>query len=97
MCMQKSAVLPWDSYNWSGDEIIPSPIIRASRPVPGTNKRYNIDIREFLTTTNNAVVHQYLDELIHGLPQDEQALFRSHSPGSFDLRTDKVVQFVSNK
>jgi hypothetical protein len=95
MCLQKSSVLAWDSWNWSGDEIIPSPIVRASRSIPGTTKRYNIDIREFLTTTNNAVVHERLDDLIHGLAPDAQALFRSHSPGSFDLRADRVVQFVS--
>ncbi len=95
MCVQKSAVMPWDSWNWSGDQIIPTPIIRASRNIPGTSKRYDIDIREFLTTTNNAVVHRHLGELIRQLSASDQALFRSHSPGSFDLRADKVVAFVS--
>src|ERR1043166_5955851 len=95
MCLQKSSVLPWDSWNWSGDEIIPSPIVRASRSIPGTSKRYNIDIREFLTTKNNAVVHQHLDDLIHALPIDQQGLFRSHSPRSFDLPADAVVRFAS--
>jgi hypothetical protein len=94
MCLQKSAVMPWDSWNWSGDEIIPTPIILASRTIPGTSKRYNIDIREFLTTTNNAVVHQALNDLIRALPQDQHGKVRSHSPGSFDLRADSVVQYV---
>ncbi len=92
MCLQKSSVLPWDSWNWSGDEIIPSPIIRASRCIPGTKRRYDTDIREFLTTTNNAVVHQCLGQLISALPHQEQAAFRSHSPKSFDLRADRVYQ-----
>lgn len=95
MCLQKSSVAPWDSWNWAGDEIIPSPIVRASRTVPGTRKRYNIDIREFLTTTNNAVVHEHLGQLIDSLPVAEQGMFRSHAPGSFDLRADRVVEFSS--
>ncbi len=95
MCLQKSSVSAWDSWNWAGDRIVPSPIILASRTLPtNPRKRYNIDIREFLTTINNAVVHDRLNELIHELPMDEQSLFRSHSRGSFDLRADRVVGFL---
>lgn len=95
MCLQTSAVKPWDSWNWSGDEIIHRPIIRASRLIPSKKKRYDIDIREFLTTRDNAVVAQALGELVAGLPAQDQALFRSHAARSFDFRADKVVQFVS--
>ena len=94
MCLQSSSVARWHSWNWSGDEIVHSPIVPASRTIPGKKKRYPIDIREFLTTTNNAVVHQSLDELIKSLPASEQSLFRSHSKGSFDFRADKVAQYV---
>jgi len=95
MCLQTSSVKPWDSWNWSGDEIIHKPIIRASRRIPSKKKRYDIDIREFLTTRDNAVVAQTLGELVAGLPAQDQALFRSHAVGSFDFRADNVVQFVS--
>jgi len=94
MCLQTSSVKPWDSWNWSGDEIIHKPIIRASRQIPGKKKRYDIDIREFLTTTDNAVVGQTLGDVIAGLRPEEQARFRSHAAGSFDFRADKLVQFV---
>lgn len=94
MCLQTSSVKPWDSWNWSGDQIIHKPIIRASRLIPSKKKRYDIDIREFLTTTDNAVVGQALGELISGLPAQDQALFRSHAAKSFDFRADKVAQFV---
>lgn len=95
MCLQSSSVLPWDSFNWAGDEIVYNPIIRASRTIPGKKKRYDIDIREFLTTRDNAVVGQALGDLINKLSPVDQALFRSHAPGSFDLRADKVVEYVS--
>lgn len=94
MCLQTSAVQPWYTWNWSGDEIVYNPIIPASRTIPGKTKRYPIDIREFLTTTNNAVVSQAVGRIIHALPASEQSLFRSHSRGSFDFRADKVAEFV---
>ena len=46
-----------------------------------------------LTTANNAVVSAKLPGLVAALPPAEQALFRSHSPRSFDFRTDKIAQF----
>jgi hypothetical protein len=94
MCLQNSSVRPWDSWNWSGDRIVPTPIVRASRSIPGRDKRYDIDIREFLTTTHNAVVNRALRRLVEDLPVDEQSFFRSHAPGSFDFRADKVAGFV---
>jgi hypothetical protein len=95
MCLQISLVKPWDSWNWDGDEIIHKPIIPASRTVPNTKKRYPIDIREFLTTTDNAVVGENLGALIQSLTPSDQALFRSHSTGGFDFRVDTVLQSFS--
>ena len=40
------------------------------------------------------MVGEKLAGLIKTLPAEEQALFRSHSRGSFDFRVDKIVQFV---
>ena len=95
MCMQVSSVRQWHSWKWSGDQIVRSPIIIASRTIPGRGqKRYPIDVREFLTTTNNAVVGRQLERIIEVLPPEEQALFRSHTSGSFDFRVDTIVRFV---
>jgi hypothetical protein len=94
MCLQISLIKPWDDWNWNGDEIVHLPIVPASRPIPGSkNKsRYNIDIREYLTTTNNAVVGERLSSIIKKLPDDDQAKFRSHSEGSFDFRADTILE-----
>ena len=93
MCFQTSLVKSWNDWNWNGDEIVHLPIVPASRPIPGfkAKKRYSIDIREYLTTTNNAVVGARLGEIIRTLPVAEQSLFRSHSRGSFDFRADTVL------
>lgn len=94
MCLQTSAVTPWHDWNWSGDEIVHDPIIPASRTIPHTNKQYPIDIREFLTTTNNAVVSQKLGELVGRLVPADQSRFRSHAQGSFDFRADAVLDYM---
>ena len=95
MCLQTSLIKPWDSWNWEGDEIVHRPIIPASRTIPNTKKRYPIDIREFLTTTDNAVVGEKLGELVQRLLPSDQACFRSRSKGSFDFRADTILQSFS--
>jgi hypothetical protein len=87
-------VKSWNDWNWNGDEIVHLPIVPASRPIPGSKikKRYPIDVREYLTTTNNAVVGERLSAIIKKLPPDAQSLFRSHSRGSFDFRADVVLE-----
>jgi hypothetical protein len=92
--MQGSAVHPWHSWNWSGDHIVHTPIVRACRTIPGRARRYDIDIRQFLTTASNAVVGRTLSKIIDALPAERQALFRSHERGSFDFRADAMVQFI---
>ena len=95
MCFQTSLVKSWDDWNWNGDEIVHLPIVPASRPIPGSQSktRYNIDIREYLTTTSNAVVGERLSAIIKALPTDgERALFRSHSKNSFDFRADMILE-----
>ena len=100
MCLQTSLVKSWHDWNWDGDEIVHLPIVPASRPIPGTKKKsqshYPIDIREYLTTTNNAVVGERLGDIIKNLPPAEQSLFRSHSRGSFDFRADTVLASFSD-
>jgi hypothetical protein len=94
MCFQVSAIKRWNSWNWNGDEIVHLPIVPASRPIPGSKskKRYPIDIREYLTTTNNAVVAERLTGIVKHLPTDAQSCFRSKSRGSFDFRADTVLE-----
>jgi hypothetical protein len=93
MCLTSSTVQSWNDWNWNGDEIIHKPIVPASRPIPGSRskKRYPIDVREYLTTLNNAVVGERLGAIIRSLPPDDQSRFRSKSRGSFDFRADTVL------
>lgn len=95
MCFTLSKVKTTGKWNWEGDEIVHEPIIRASRKVPNTATQYDIDIREFLLTKDNAVVNRELGKIIDLLPIVQQSLFRSHKKGSFDFRVQKILEYVS--
>ena len=98
MCFQTSLVKSWNDWNWNGDAIVYPPIVPASRPIPGAKikKRFSIDVREYLTTTNNAVVGERLNAIIRKLPPYDQLCFRSKSLGSFDLRADTILESFSD-
>ncbi len=85
MCLQTSLIKSWNGWNWSGDEILYRPIVPASRPIAGakTKKRYNIDVRKYLATTDNAVVVERLGDIIQQLPPAEQSLFPGQSATAF--------------
>jgi hypothetical protein len=93
--MQVNEVKPYQRWHWAGDHIVQDTVVKASRRVPGTRKRYDIDIREYLGTTGNAVVRRKLLETIGALPAKEQALFLSEQRGSFDFRADRMVEKMS--
>ena len=95
MCMQASEVKPYQRWHWAGDHIVQDTVVEASRRVPGTKQRYDIDIREYLGTTSNAVVRRKLLETIGALPAAEQAQFLSDQPGSFDFRADRMAEKMS--
>jgi hypothetical protein len=64
--------------------------------VPGKKTIYEVDIREFLLTNDNAVVRKEIDALAHNLSRDEQTLFRSRKPGSFDFRVDQILKHMGS-
>ncbi|MCL5096582.1 MAG: hypothetical protein M1608_03415, partial [Candidatus Omnitrophica bacterium] len=94
MCLQTTQVRPYQKWHWAGDEIVHDTIIPASRYVPDTRpkKRFDIDIREYLSIAGNAVVRRELRNLIDGLPADGQNRFFIGAQGNFDFRADKITQ-----
>jgi hypothetical protein len=95
MCFQTSNIVTTTRKSWDGDEIV-RPVIKAARYVPMTRKRYDIDIREFLSNASNAVVLEKCRDAMDMLPTSEaQALVRSHKPGAFDLRVRAVCNYLA--
>jgi hypothetical protein len=97
MCLQTSAVRPYQRWRWAGDEIVHDPVIPASRVVPGTSKKhYPIDIREFLTIEGNAVIRHTLHRVVRGLKATDKARFFSRRHGAFDFRARTVASYVGS-
>jgi hypothetical protein len=96
MCLRTTNVRPVNRWNWGGDLIVSDTTIRARRPNPATKRRYRVDIREFLSTSSNAILHDALDDIVAGLSPAEQALFRSRKPGAFDLRVRAVTSYLAS-
>ncbi len=101
MCFAPSNVKDLSVWNWDGDVIIHQPIVPSGRGVVGVRPRrdYDIDVREFLTTANNAVMHRVLQHDIPAYIEQEGsdlARFRARIAGSFDYRAAVITNFVSD-
>lgn len=97
MCLVSSNVRSQGQWNWDGDFIVHSPIIPASRGVPGTRvRKYPVDIRSYLSSRENAVVGEALGAIADGLSDQARALFYSRKRGAFDFRMRKVTEYVAN-
>lgn len=92
MCMQTSAVRPYQQWHWAGDEIVHRAVIPAARRPPGSRKRgYDVDIRGFLSIENNQVIREWLQASLDALDPMDQLFFHGRTPGSFDFRAHVAV------
>lgn len=91
--MRSSQVLPYQRWNWAGDEIVPNSTIPARRPIAGVKKRtsWHLDVRRYLTSSNNSVTSGVMHDIVKALPREQQDLFRSRTEGAFDFRRECVV------
>lgn len=95
MCLRPSAVRPYQKWHWAGDEIVPDPIVPASRTIPGSGlSRYPIDIREYISIEGNAVIRGEIDRLRASLRPADRLRFGSREPGAFDFRADCVMRHL---
>jgi hypothetical protein len=102
MCLTNSRVDGLRSWNWDGERIIHDSIVPSSRPVVLRQTGwYDIDVREFLVSKDNAIMRRTLErdirKFIEKLEGASWELFLARTPGSFDLRAYVVTEFVSEK
>jgi hypothetical protein len=95
MCLTHTNIKGLSQWNWDGDAIVQNPIIPASRTVPHTKISYDIDLRQFLTLSNNAVIHRTLNEIIDELNENDKKKFLSNKPGSYDYRVQIILNYIS--
>ena len=107
MCLTQSSLRRLNRWNWDGDHIVFESIVPSSRlPIGRVKGRaYDIDVREFLVSENNAVTKRVLRE---ALPEHFNALNRAtgrtvvdldaltrRGPGDFDMRAHLIASYVS--
>lgn len=99
MCLHTSPVRPYQKWNWNGSEIVHDTAIPASRKLTRKNKiikKFPVDIREFLTIENNAVISKLIGAMVKELPDDEQVKFYKNDKGNFDFRVRKCQEFMKH-
>lgn len=102
MCFADSRVHGLRRWNWDGERIIYDSIVPSSRPVVMHQEGgYDIDVREFLVTRDNAIMRRTLEQdvkkFIGELGSVSWEFFISRAPGSFDVRAYVIRQFISEK
>jgi hypothetical protein len=95
MCMQSSNVRPYQKWRWAGDQIFHDTIVPARRTIPGTKiKNYPIDIREFISFSNNAIVGKAIKTATENLPDHLRLQFYTDASGHFDFRADVIFEWL---
>lgn len=102
MCFAASNVINLSKWNWDGDVIVQQPIVPSGRKVVGVRSRrsYNIDVREYLTSSHNAVMERVVRERLPRYLRKSGgsvARFDARNPGSFDYRAATITNFVADK
>ncbi len=102
MCLGNARVQGLRRWNWDGERIIHESIVPSSRPVVGRKTGgYDIDVREFLVSEKNATMRRTLEKdiksFIETMAGASWEFFCSRDVGSFDLRANVIIQFVSEK
>lgn len=103
MCLFRPNLTHINRWNWDGDHIVFESIVPSSRRAIGQTrgKGYDIDVREFLVSENNAVTKRTLSRDLpahfrqrgeHGV--DLSALTRREM-GDFDMRAHLIASYVS--
>lgn len=84
------------AYNWDGDRIIHDSTVSRTRTIPGTKKKYEVDIRELLLSEHNTVVKAALEGIKERLPIKMYNRFIERKEGCFDFRIQIIKEFVEH-
>lgn len=98
MCMRTTSVIGTGGWNWAGDDVVFDRIVPSKRKIANSKLDYEIDIRQFLTSTNNAIIRRAMDEAVGSLKSaSERELFFRRHDGAFDHRVLVLAAYVGRK
>jgi hypothetical protein len=83
---------PAVSYNWDGDIIVQDCAVEKKRYVIGSRKPITTDIREFVSSADDAIIKGILAQLAS---KPGRPLPRSKMPGEFDERARIIWDYVA--
>jgi hypothetical protein len=98
MCLETCAVGGVSASVPQDAEVVFDVVLPSQRPVVGGKRSYDIDVREFLVTNNNALIARTIErELLPfaaKLSPDGAERFRRRGAGAFDFRARVIVGWV---
>jgi hypothetical protein len=98
MCLETCAVGGVSTSVPEDAEVVFDVVLPSQRPVVGGKRNYDIDVREFLVTNNNALnartIERELLPFAAKLAPDGAERFRRRGAGSFDFRARVIVGWV---
>ena len=98
MCLQTSSIRPYQKWNWNGSEIVYKTAIPTTRKLTKNKRtiyRFPVDIRQFITIENNAVVKDVIKDIIKHLSKKEQLKFLENKPTNFDFRVRQCQEYLN--
>lgn len=101
MCITRDRWKTLKQWNWDGDYVVHECVVPSNRRAVGSQRKYSIDVREFLLTERNEVMRRTIREDLRRhvacMPDGDWGRFESRSPGSFDYRVRVIADFVAEK
>jgi hypothetical protein len=89
MCLATTPIAGVASGLWESAAVVFDTIVPSQRPVVGRKRRYDIDVRQFVVTENNAVLRRTL----HGEVEDLRRLDRPRGAGAGPRARRGVLRF----
>ena len=99
MCLQHSAVRSYQKWDWAGNDIVQDTALPIDRYIYSQGKsvyKYDVDIREFVSIENNAVIKRLVKKLINDLPAEDKIRFLQNDFGNRDFRVRCCQRYLKH-
>lgn len=101
MCFHHPLVASLSKWNWDGGSIVHDCIVPSSRWPVGRRggKQYEMDVREFLVSENNAIMKRTLREKLPDFMRalnEDPVRFQGRAAGSFDYRAHIISAYIAD-
>jgi hypothetical protein len=99
MCLELLTIRPYHHWNWSGSQIVHQTKLTIQRILQRDKKiinKFPIDIREFITNQDNAVIKDEIAKIVKSLPPKDRIKFYKNDQSNFDFRVISCLRSLSS-